>query len=157
MDQVSRHVTITERTHPFFGRTFPVVRDTSSLGVSYLVVELPNGRTRSVPIAATEDTTETARHSPSGLLPISARTLLPVARHLQVMVRAKEEVTDDASSAPQPSISAPPDTAAEPIPRDRDGSNRVRPQSTYPVRPTPRGTDPTHSNPTPCPNQEGAS
>ena len=157
IDQVFRHVTITDRTHPFFGRTFPVVRDTSSRGVAYLVVQLPHGRTRSVPIAATDDTTETAPHSPSGLLPISARTLLPVARHLQAMVRAKEEVTRDASSDPQPSISDPPDTAAEPIPRDRSGSNRARPRSAHPVRPTPSGTDPTHSSPTPRPNQGGAS
>ena len=157
IDQVSRHVTITDRTHPFFGRTFPVVRDTSSRGVSYLVVQLPNGRTRSVPIAATDDTTETAPHSLSGLLPISARTLLPVARHLQAMVRAKEEVTRDASSDPQPSISDPPDTAAEPIPRDRSGSTRARPRSAHPVRPTPSGTDPTHSSPTPRPHQGGAS
>ena len=157
IDQVSRHVTITDRTHPFFGRTFPVVRDTSSRGVSSLVVQLPNGRTRSVPIAVTDDTTETAPRSPSGLLPISARTLLPVARHLQAMVRAKEEVTRDASSDPQPSISDPPDTAAEAIPRDRSGSNRARPRSAHPVRPTPRGTDPTHASPTPRPNQGGAS
>src|SRR5436309_1783304 len=66
IDQVFRHVTITDRTHPFFGRTFPVVRDTSSRGVAYLVVQLPNGRTRSVPIAVTDDTTETAPRSPSG-------------------------------------------------------------------------------------------
>jgi hypothetical protein len=156
MDQVRRHVTITDRTHPFFGRTFPLIRETSSLGTSYLVVELPNGHTRSVPIAVTEDVSETSPFSTSGLLPISARTLLPVARHLQAMARAKEEVTHDTSSDSQIPLSDRSDIAEEPDIRHRDSSNRARSRSAPPVRPTPGGAHPTHSNSTPCSSQGGA-
>jgi hypothetical protein len=62
-----------------------------SSNTPHLVVRLPNGRTRSIPIAATDH----ARHPPLRgtpvLLPISARTLLPVARHLHRMVHTSEE------------------------------------------------------------------
>ncbi len=76
-DQIYRHVTIVDHTHPFFGRTFPVIRETSSLGTSYLVVQLPTGRTRSVPLAATDDVIETSSALPSGpaLLRCPSRSL----------------------------------------------------------------------------------
>lgn len=156
MDQICRHVTITDRTHPFFGRTFPVIRETSSLGTAYLVVELPNGHTRSVPIAATDDVNGTSPPSTPGLLPISARTLLPVARHLQAIARAKEEVTHDISTDPQVPLSDSCDVDEESDTPHRDGSSRARSRSAPPVRPVSGGTHPTHSSSTPCPSPGGS-
>ena len=147
-DQIYRHVTIVDRTHPFFGRTFPVIRETSSLGTSSLVVQLPNGRTRSVPLAATDDGIATSTAFPSGLLPISVRTLLPVARHLHVIMHAREEAHHDASFGPQsePSIQAS-DTAPESTPSPRERRGRARCSSGHPVRSTSRGAHPTHAGP----------
>jgi len=147
-DQIYRHVTIVDHTHPFFGRTFPVIRETSSLGTSYLVVQLPTCRTRSVPIAATDDMIETSTALPSGLMPISARTLLPVARHLHVIMHAREEAHHDASFGPQPEPNIQPsDTAPESAPSPHERRGRARCPSGYPVRSTSRGAHPTHSGP----------
>src|SRR5262249_285061 len=52
---------------------------------------LPEGYTRSVPISATDYETAPAPLAPTVLMAISARTLLPVARRLRLMVLAMEE------------------------------------------------------------------
>jgi hypothetical protein len=105
-DKVTEFVTIVDSTHPFFGRTFPLVRSTSARGKQYLVVRLPNGHTRSVPINATDYQSQqavpalTALTAPIGLFPISARTLLPLARYLRLKSTSlATEETRNASSS----------------------------------------------------------
>ena len=103
-DKVTEFVTIVDSTHPFFGRTFPLVRSTSARGKQYLVVRLPNGHTRSVPIKATDYQSQqavpapTALTAPTGLFPISARTLLPLARYLRL--KSTSPTTEEAPNAP---------------------------------------------------------
>jgi len=103
-DKVTEFVTVIDSTHPFFGRTFPVVRLTSTRGKRYLVVRLPNGHTRSVPIKATDYQSQQAAPAltdltdPIGLFPISARTLLPLARYLKL--KSTSLATEEAPNAP---------------------------------------------------------
>jgi hypothetical protein len=103
-DNVTEFVTIVDSTHPFFGRTFPLVRSTSARGKQYLVVRLPNSHTRSVPINATDFQSQhavpalTALTAPIGLFPISARTLLPLARYLKL--KSTSLATEEAPNAP---------------------------------------------------------
>ena len=83
-------MTITDPTNPLFGSTLAVVCRATSGSNRHLIVRLPNGRTRSVPLKATEPRAK-AGAEPAVLLPISARTLLPLARRLQAMARMQEE------------------------------------------------------------------
>ena len=102
-DKVAHSVTILDPAHPFYGRSFPLVRGTTSRGRSDLVLRLPDGSTRSVPRAATNwATTPTPSAAAAGLLPVSVRTLLSVARRLRSMALAQEE-----SSHVSPLRSAP--------------------------------------------------
>ncbi|MCI0666178.1 MAG: hypothetical protein L0220_34425, partial [Acidobacteria bacterium] len=97
-DKVAEFVTVVDSTHPFFGRTFPLVRSTSARGKQYLVVRLPNGHTRSVPIKATDYEPPQSVPAPIGLLPISARTLLPLARYLRL--KSTPLAMEEACNAP---------------------------------------------------------
>src|SRR5215831_58247 len=94
-DEILSHVTITDPVHPLFQCTLPVIRRTLWRGKPYLVVRLATGRTRSVPLAATNEELMPQPPGISGLLFISARTLLFVARHLQLMALAKEGACHD--------------------------------------------------------------
>ena len=141
-EQRRGHVTIIDRPHPFYGHTLPVVRHTSSRGTPCRVVPLPNGRTRSVPKAATDRVSLPASPGParplgpphpgrdedaaalpmcaaaSRLRPISAPTLLAVARRLQAMGRLQEEACHDSSSCPTahgPTGQASPRPAPAPV------------------------------------------
>ena len=109
-DQIAEFVTVVDSTHPFFGRTFPLVRSTSTRGKQFLVVRLPNGHTRSVPVYATDHATQQSVAAPIGLLPISARTLLPLARYLKL--KSTSLATEEATNAP-PSTAEPDDEFRE--------------------------------------------
>ena len=73
-----------ERRHPLCGQRLPLIPIRSARGPGYVVVELADGRRRSVPRSATDlagpaDSKPRAdRKAPR----ISARTLLPLARHV---------------------------------------------------------------------------
>src|SRR6516225_1230390 len=107
-DEILSHVTITDPVHPLFQCTLPVIRRTLWRGKPYLVMRLATGRTRSVPLAATNEEPMPQLPGTSRLLPISARTLLPVARHLQLMALAKEGACHDTSSPLTPDLAAGP-------------------------------------------------
>src|SRR5215470_15052750 len=53
-DKILSLVTITDPIHPLFQHTLPVVRQTLWRGKPQVVVRLTTGRTRSVPITATD-------------------------------------------------------------------------------------------------------
>lgn len=86
MDQVTPQVTIIDPAHPFFGRTFPLVRRNSPHGQPHVVV---------VPQVATDfETNETTLQQPLDrpFLPvISVPTILPLARLVKTKIRAAEE------------------------------------------------------------------
>ena len=90
-------VTIIDAAHPFFGQRLPVVfRGRAGRG-DHVLVKLPGGGRRAIPLAATSladhssglgDQTST---SPS---PVSVRTLLPVAHLVWALKRRLTEVPD---------------------------------------------------------------
>jgi hypothetical protein len=100
------HVTITDPRHFLFDHRLAVLGERSGRGHAYVVVELPDGRKRSVPIAST-DLVEAA--IPSQLagfnLPrISVRTLIPLAQHLnRSLSLLTEEVIRDEPASPSAS------------------------------------------------------
>src|SRR5262245_49888953 len=94
-DTIPHQVTIIDPDHPLFQSTLPVLRHTLWRGKPHVVVQLDNGRTRSVPTTATENTPVTPTPELAVRLPICARMLLPVARRLQSMALIKEEARHD--------------------------------------------------------------
>ena len=100
------HVTITDPHHFLFGQRLAVARGRSGRGPAYVVVELADGRKRSVRIAATDLVPPADTPSaPGPQLPrISVRTLIPLARHLnRILNLLIEEVIRDEPSSPSAS------------------------------------------------------
>jgi len=100
------HVTITDPYHFLFGQRLAVIRGRSGRGPAYVLVELTDGRKRSVRIAATDLVPPGATPSAPGCkLPhISVRTLIPLARHLnRILNLLTEEVIRDEPSSPSTS------------------------------------------------------
>lgn len=106
-------VTVCARDHALFGRTFPVVSCRSGRGPRFIVVQLPDGRRRSVLRSITDLEME---HSPAGRdsseqsLRVSVRTLLPLARLLAARSPSQEGTDDDGAdrscSSVQPEVAA---------------------------------------------------
>jgi hypothetical protein len=83
-DRVVSRVTITDPRHFLFGHRLAVLDERSGRGPSYVVVELADGRKRSVRIAATDlvPPGNLSSAAEPSLPCISVRTLIPLARHL---------------------------------------------------------------------------
>ena len=88
------HVTITDPHHFLFGSRLPVLPGRSGRGPAYLVLELPDGRRRSVRIASTDfaQATSTTQFKATPNLPrISARMLIPLMQHLSASLDLLDE------------------------------------------------------------------
>jgi hypothetical protein len=86
-------VTITDPAHPLFGRTFPLVQHKSPRGKSQLIIQLPNGLLRSVPHSSTNLSTSSLPTPCAELPAISVWTILPLARFIQNLLQAAEEIS----------------------------------------------------------------
>jgi hypothetical protein len=110
LDRVVSHVTITDPAHPLFRQTLPVVRiPAPSTHEPSIVIQLPTGEHRRVPRAATDlgaSGDETA--SVISPLPISVRTLLPLAHTVRRLLAVREESPDESQA--KPAGAAPPET-----------------------------------------------
>ena len=99
-------VTITDPRHFLFGHRLAVLDERSGRGPSYVVVQLGDGRKRSVRIAATDlvpPGNSSSAAEPS-LPRISVRTLIPLARHLnRILTLLTEEVIRDEPASPSAS------------------------------------------------------
>jgi hypothetical protein len=83
---------ITDPTHPLFGQTLPVLALSTHRSKTHVTVLLPTGRRRSVPRQATDlDHPAEAEVTLRVLSPVSVRTILPLARFVRLLQRAKEE------------------------------------------------------------------
>ncbi len=136
-DRVVPQVTVTDPRHFLFGHRLAVLDERSGRGPSYVVVQLGDGRKRSVRIAATDlvpPGNSSSAAEPS-LPRISVRTLIPLARHLnRILTLLTEEVIRDESASPsassrcvsttapgpqdQPVFGGPSVSVAEPVARD---------------------------------------
>jgi hypothetical protein len=106
IDRVVPYITITDPRHFLFGHRLAVLDERSGRGPSYVVVELADGRKRSVRIAATDlvpPGNSSSAAEPS-LPRISVRTLIPLARHLnRILTLLTEEVIRDELASPSAS------------------------------------------------------
>jgi uncharacterized protein DUF5372 len=96
VNEIPDHITITDPQHPLYGQTFSILRTRSSRRNSRVVLILPNGHTRTVSRSVTD--IDRPPVESSTVLPISAATLLPLARYIRDKVLAREEQSYDASS-----------------------------------------------------------
>ena len=107
-DRLTSEVTITDPTHPLFGRTFALINPKiPARQKTLLTIRLPNGQPRAVPRSATNLTLDTPDENPpsTSVLPISVRTMLPLAHHVHRLVQVREERTDE---TPCPTIPTDP-------------------------------------------------
>ena len=102
VDGLVSHVTVMDRRHPLCGQRLQLVPLRSGRGPAYIVVELPDGRRRSLRRSVTdlagvvEATSNAVREAPR----ISARTLLPLARHVAASLAASAAEVPHADHAP---------------------------------------------------------
>ena len=80
-ERVMSAIKVMDPTHPLFGKTLKLLSEQCSRGKAFVAVGLKDGRRRLILRSAT-DLGSTKRHS--RLVPfVSARSLLPLARHIQ--------------------------------------------------------------------------
>ncbi len=98
LDRIVSHVRVTDPRHFLFGHRLTVLGERSGRGPAYVVVELSDGRKRSVRIAATDLVQQAVPSKPAGpgLPRISVRTLFLLAQHLnRILNLLTEEVIRD--------------------------------------------------------------
>jgi hypothetical protein len=102
LDRIVSYVTVADPQHSLFGSKLGVLPERSGRGPAYVVVELPDGRRRSIRVSSTDrGKAVTAPPSKGSALPrISVRTLIPLTRHLNASLAllAEEVIRDDATS-----------------------------------------------------------
>ena len=95
VDRFTNEVTITDRAHPFFGQRLRVVFRGRAGRRDHVLVKLPGGGRRAVPVAATSLADHSSalddRTAQSPSL-VSVRTLLPVAHLVRALKRRGTEV-----------------------------------------------------------------
>jgi IS66 Orf2 like protein/Family of unknown function (DUF5372) len=91
------HATIIDPTHPLFGQTLPILRASRHHLKERIVVALPDGRERRIPVSITNLIDRPSDNSTAAGL-ISVRTLLPLAELIRVMVAPQEENIHGATS-----------------------------------------------------------
>jgi len=103
LDRLVSHVTITDPCHFLFGHRLSVLDERSGRGPAYVVVELADGRKRSIRIAATDLVRpERSFSATAPSLPrVSVRTLIPLAQHVnRILSLLTEEVIRDEPASP---------------------------------------------------------
>jgi hypothetical protein len=99
-------VTVTDSRHSLFAQQLTVLSERSGRGPAFVVVELPDGRRRSIRIASTDlgRAPPAADQNAADLPRVSVRTLIPLTRHLNAKLSlfAEEVIRDD---HPSPSTS----------------------------------------------------
>jgi len=103
LDRVVSHVTVTDPRHSLFGSKLAVLPERSGRGPAYVVVELSDGRRRSIRVSSTDlgEPPITANAKGSVVPRISVRTLIPLTRHLNAsLALLAEEVIRDGPTHP---------------------------------------------------------
>jgi hypothetical protein len=120
-DRVVSQVTVTDPRHSLFGSKLAALPERSARGPTYIVVQLSDGRRRSIRVSSTDlGEPPIAWDSKGSAVPqISLRTLIPLTRHLNASLAllAKEVIRDGpthpsrtrcVSATPAPGMPAPP-------------------------------------------------
>jgi hypothetical protein len=133
-------VRILSRRHGLFGQVLPVIGVKSARGPNYVMVRLPDGRSRSIPRSITDLAVEPSARvtdSSENALRISVRTLLPLGHFLTARSSSLEEIGDAravSGDAGFPDISCPERIGVTPTPAagleeafvERQNADRVR-------------------------------
>jgi hypothetical protein len=93
----AEQATIVDPTHPLFGQTLPILRASRHHLKERIVVALPDGRERRIPVSITN----LVERLPDGAKPvglISIRTLLPLIEFIRAMVASQEDNIHGATS-----------------------------------------------------------
>ncbi|MGA0565689.1 hypothetical protein ACO2RV_25065, partial [Ancylobacter sp. VNQ12] len=105
VDRLVSEVTITDPHHALCGQRLTLVPMRSARGPAFVVVELPDGRRRSIRRSVTDlGSAKSCIPAPAPeLLRVSVRTLVPLARHLTAtLASSTEEVIRDGRSLDVP-------------------------------------------------------
>ncbi len=121
LDRMVSQVTVTDPRHSLFGSKLTALPERSARGPTYIVVQLSDGRRRSIRVSSTDlGESPIASDSKGSAVPrISLRTLIPLTRHLNAsLALLAEEVIRDGpthpsrtrcvSATPAPGVPAPP-------------------------------------------------
>jgi hypothetical protein len=101
LDRAITHVTVTDPRHCLFGKRFSVSGERSGRGPAYVVIALPDGRTRSIRIASTDLAGAVFASGAAADLARINRMLIPLVQHLGANLAVlAEEVIRDGSSSP---------------------------------------------------------
>src|SRR5712672_2131871 len=103
LDRVVSQVTVTDPRHSLFGSKLTALPERSARGPTYIVVQLSDGRRRSIRVSSTDlGEPPIASDSKGSAVPrISLRTLIPLTRHLNASLAfLAEEVIRDGPTHP---------------------------------------------------------
>jgi hypothetical protein len=81
VERVISAIKVMDPTHPLFGKTLRLLSEQCGRGKAFVAVAIEDGRRRLIPRTATD--LDSQKHHSSPLSLISARSLLPLARHIQ--------------------------------------------------------------------------
>ena len=147
LDRPGNKVIITDRTHPFFGQCLPVVYRNCPGRRDHVLVQLPSGVRRAVPVAATSlagHISGLSDRATSSLALISIRTLLPLALLVRALKRRALEVPDaagDRSTSTDKPITPDEAPSTSDLARTATGKSSARSARARRARPpTPPGT-----------------
>jgi len=91
VDRRVARVRVVDPHHPLFGCHLSVSDRQSGRGPDLIVVRLPDGRERSVPLSATDLALGAEGSVPIAHTHISVRTLLPLANHVRAVLASRHE------------------------------------------------------------------
>lgn len=81
VERVISAIKVMDPTHPLFGKTLKLLSEQCGRGKAFVAVAIEDGRRRLIPRTATD--LDSQKHHSRQLSLISARSLLPLARHIQ--------------------------------------------------------------------------
>jgi hypothetical protein len=164
LDRVVSDVTVTDPQHSLFGSKLVVLPERSGRGPAYIVVQLADGRRRSIRVSSTDlGGAPIASDTRGSAVPrISVRTLIPLTRHLNasLALHAEEVIrngptspsrTRCVSAMPAPSMRAPSiggtstpvaDIAGRDSEADSPGGRRIDTPKAGRLRPSRKGDHP---------------
>jgi len=81
LERVIPAIKVMDPTHPLFGKTLRLLSEQCGRGKAFVAVAIEDGRKRLIPRTATD--LDSQKHHSGQLSCSSARSLLPLARHIQ--------------------------------------------------------------------------
>jgi hypothetical protein len=118
-------VRVVDPRHPLYGNCFPVIDRRSGRGPRLIVIELPDGRERSISRSATDlaTTADDRPAAPSRQAHISVRALLPLANHVRAVLASRNADLEGGGRHPCQTLAGP----------EQNGVGRITGSATAPL------------------------